>query len=121
MKRVKFNAHTARYDPDNALLLAQSALLVYKNRAEIEQQVQAWRLTKFKFFDKKETQAFLAADDTMIILAFRGTEANKLLDWMSDARIRRRQGPGGMVHRGFLGALKTHLEGCKTDTHRVPR
>lgn len=42
----------------------------------------------------------------MIIIAFRGTEPTSLQDWMPDVNIRRKAGPYGKVHRGFLKSFQ---------------
>ena len=44
----------------------------------------------------------MAGNAEMIIIAFRGTEPTTLQDWMTDLKIRRKTGPYGKVHRGFL-------------------
>lgn len=48
----------------------------------------------------------MAGNADMIIIAFRGTEPTMLRDWMTDLKIRRKSGPYGKVHRGFLKGFK---------------
>ena len=52
--------------------------------------------------DRKDSQAFMAGNAEMIIIAFRGTEPTTLRDWMTDVKIPRKNVPYGKVYRGFL-------------------
>jgi len=102
---IQFNSHTTKFNAHNALLLAKASLAAYNYEEDIRQEVNGWGLSKFKFFNVDNTQAFLAGDDETIILAFRGTEPKNLQDWMTDLDMDFEDGPGGRVHGGFLGAL----------------
>jgi len=59
-----------------------------------------------KTFNSKETdtQAFLAANDEFAILAFRGTEVSKEVDFATDARAGKLATLQGEVHKGFTKA-----------------
>ena len=105
MSKTIFFPHTAKYRGSNALLLAKASLLAYKPEKEIQNETQRWGCTNSMFFNRKGTQAYLTGNDDMLILAFRGTE-QKLEDWMTDAKMKLTDGPGGKVHRGFHRALK---------------
>ena len=99
-----FVANTRDYSRANAYWLGQASLLAYATAPEIQAAVAGWGLTTdFQFFDKLETQAFIAGDDRLLILAFRGT--TRLLDWIQDAQFDLVGGPAGRVHEGFLVAL----------------
>ncbi len=106
MNSQTFDPHTTLYRPFNALLLAKASLLAYRPPEKIQPEVTKWGLSQFAFVDRKHTQVFLAGDQDMIVVAFRGTEPNRLQDWMTDIQFRRKRGPYGKVHRGFLGAFK---------------
>lgn len=106
MSQDLFDPRTTHYRPQNALLLAGASLLAYQTPDVIHPEVSKWGLDKFVFIDRGETQAFLAGNDEMIVLSFRGTEPPRLKDWMTDARIKRVKGPYGKVHRGFLKGLR---------------
>ena len=97
---------TTAYSPVNACWLGQAALLAYENETRVAAGVKAWGMKKCAFISERETQCFVAADNKKIILAFRGTEPNKLRDWMSDARVVQVSGPFGKVHKGFDRALR---------------
>ena len=98
-----FEARGHAYSRRNAYWLGQAALLSYWDAAAIEAAVGAWGLGEFRFFDKLETQAYIAGNDDLLILAFRGTTV--LLDWISDADVDLIGGPAGRVHEGFSMAL----------------
>jgi triacylglycerol lipase len=98
-----FEITTRDYSRPNAYWLGNAARLSYHDPATIQAAVAAWGLDEFLFFDKLETQAFIAGNDRLLIVAFRGTTA--LLDWIFDARIDLIGGPAGRVHEGFNVAL----------------
>jgi triacylglycerol lipase len=95
------------FDLPRALLLASAADLAYLPPAEIEQTaIGKWNFTQLNVFDVEDTQCFLTADQDSILVAFRGTEASQLTDWISDLDFDLVAGPwGGRVHEGFYDAL----------------
>ena len=97
---------TTRFSSANALYLGRAALLAYRSKSAIQQEVTALGLDRFRFVSESETQAFVAGDGQKIIVAFRGTEPDKLKDWMTDARVAKGSGPYGRVHKGFKRALR---------------
>jgi len=98
----RFDPHTIEYRYQNAQLLARASFLGYQSPDVIQAEVAQWGLPEFSIIDRKDTQAFWAGNAEMIIIAFRGTEPITLQDWMTDVKIRRKSGPYGKVHRGFL-------------------
>ncbi len=101
----KFDPDTTRYTGENALFLADCAKLAYDSEESIEQVMkEQLNFVNFKFFDGKSTQAFIAGNDKMIVISFRGTE-KKLKDFLADAKLKPKGGPVGKVHRGFQDAL----------------
>jgi triacylglycerol lipase len=105
MTSFSFKPDTTRYDPHNALWLGKSAKLAYNDSASIQAETATWGFNKFRFFDRQETQAFAIANDSAIIIAFRGTESTKLADWMTDAKLHFVDAMGAKVHGGFNQAL----------------
>ena len=104
-KANPFRPAAKGYDANNALCLACAANLAYLDEATIAPVVKSWGFSQFRFFDHKETQAFVCGNAKTILIAFRGTEPKKLKDWVSDVKARKVKGPVGQVHRGFKGAL----------------
>ncbi len=102
MRQSLFDPHTTKYRHQNAHLLAKASTLAYQSPDVIEPEVVKWGFPQFTFIDRKDSQAFMAGNAEMIIIAFRGTEPTTLQDWMTDVKIRRKTGPYGKVHRGFL-------------------
>ena len=106
---MKFNVKAFGFSVDNAKFLAKASNTAYSDFTdpEVINTIKSWGFdeSKIKFFDSHETQAFLAADNDKIIIAFRGTEPKRLKDWVTDAKVRKTAGPYGDVHRGFSKAL----------------
>ncbi|GFO71840.1 hypothetical protein BJAS_P1604 [Bathymodiolus japonicus methanotrophic gill symbiont] len=101
----KFNPDTMRYTGENALFLTDCAKLAYKPEASIKKVMDELELNNFKFFTGPSTQAYIAGNDKMIIVAFRGTEM-KVKDFLADTQLKPEPGPVGKVHRVFQDALR---------------
>ncbi|MFJ4839339.1 lipase family protein [Streptomyces sp. NPDC088746] len=105
------------YSPAHAYWMAKASGLAYQDTAVIEKQVRAWGFDRVRHhqtqfsppFPLQDTQAYTAASEHMIIIAFRGTEPVQIKDWLSDATTPPRPGPGGTgyVHHGFAEALES--------------
>jgi len=104
MSKFDFNYKTNKYNLKNALRLAEVSQLAYKSKREVKKHVKdKWGFNKFEFFDRKHTQAYMIANDEMVILAFRGTESKQ--DWLTDVNAKLVEGNFGKIHRGFSRAL----------------
>ncbi|MEO3753091.1 lipase family protein [Streptomyces sp. B6B3] len=107
------------YSTTLAYWLARASQLVYQDEAEVVAQAQAWGFDRVRHhlsrheppFPLEDTQAYTMASDRMIITAFRGTEADQIKDWLSDATTPPWPGPAGtgFVHYGFGEALDSVL------------
>lgn len=104
MRMFDFEEATKNYSQKNAYWLGKASRIAYKQLEDIKSGIAYWGLDEFKYFDNHNTQAFLAGNNEMLLLAFRGTE--NLQDWMTDMNITLVDGLGGKVHRGFLSALE---------------
>lgn len=98
MQRFNIDHTSTAYSAVNAFWLGQAAKLAYSSEQDIATTTASWGLTNFEFFDGKRTntQAYVAGNQDLIVVAFRGTEG-KLEDWLTDAKIRLVD----EVHRGF--------------------
>ncbi|NJR39385.1 MAG: lipase family protein [Leptolyngbyaceae cyanobacterium CSU_1_4] len=114
-----FEPNAIAYSPINAIGLAQAARLAYLNPFAIASTVHTWQFTNFHFFEQRATQAFMMSNDQVIILAFRGTEARCLKDWMTDADITLIKACGGRVHRGFSSGLEAVWQDILTQFQRL--
>lgn len=102
-----FVANVTSYSPENAYALSEAAKLAYANEAEIISTAKNWGFQHVKYIDIKHTQLFIASNDSLIVIAFRGTEPTNIKDWLNNSKIRFTKGPfDTQVHRGFLAALK---------------
>lgn len=106
----KFDPITTRCNGENALVLADCAGLVYESEATIKEIItHHWHFTQFEFFNGVSSQAFIAGNDSMIIVAFGGTERKEVNDIKADASIKLVAAGiskmPGKVHAGFKLAL----------------
>ena len=92
---------------DRASALAMAAELAYESGDAVEATVcDEWGFDRCRFIDSGDTQMFLAMDRDVMLVAFRGTEASDVADWITDADISLVDGPlDGQVHEGFYDAL----------------
>lgn len=105
MREFDFDGSTREYSKKNAYWLGKASQIAYDDSPDqARSALEAWGFTTFEPFDNLETQAFIAGNDNLLVLAFRGTEGN-IRDWMTDLDIGLVGGPGGMVHEGFHAAL----------------
>jgi predicted lipase len=112
---VQFDHTSTGYSLERAYWLARAAELAYGDRAAIEDQAAQWGFEEVRHhhtrfappFPLEDTQAYTMASDRMIVTAFRGTEPDRIKDWLSDTTTPPRPGPGGngYVHHGFAQAL----------------
>lgn len=103
--KTPFEPRAESFNSKNALCLAAASNLAYEDTSVIEPVLGQWRFDKYRFVQEKETQGFVCANADLILILFRGTEPEKLKDWLTDVEIKLVPGPGGEVHRGFWGAV----------------
>ena len=103
---LNFAPFITDHDLNNALALARAAKLAYEDESRIKATTEEWGLTRCQFLSEEETQLFVAADEDLVIVAFRGTE-EKIQDFVTDVRFGLVDGlMEGRVHRGFRDALR---------------
>jgi len=108
MAGFPFDSLNPGHSPVNALALARAAALAYSDKEAIEKTIRdAWGFSGFLSLDDPgtDTQAFLAVNDDMVLISFRGTQATHVKDLATNVHIKLVSGPAGKVHEGFLGAL----------------
>ena len=89
-----------------AKLTVKLSRYAYRSQARAGTDVGALGLEDFTWFAKRSTQAFSVVDTDLLYLAFRGTEADNPLDWITDAKFAPASGVfGTSVHSGFREAL----------------
>lgn len=124
--KKKFNTQATSLSKVNALYLAHCSQLVYKSKADIQEQLTTvgFELSDDKFFisSKKDTQCFVVGDRQKIIIAFRGSE-RKIADWATNAKAVMtkwtKDKDDGEVHRGFNAALKSVWPGVTAEIRRL--
>jgi triacylglycerol lipase len=101
---VPFTPRVEAVTRANAWWLAEAALLAYWDVAEAIPRFAAAGLTA-EPVAKGETQGYLAFSDEAVLVAFRGTEADRFGDLFDDARFGLVGWAHGSVHQGFRDAL----------------
>lgn len=113
MADFKFNHQAKTYDAQNAYSLGLAAKLAYEGEdfdsqtTAVTNAAQKWGFKRSRAFSQSETQAFVMANEQIIITAFRGTEPNVLKDVLTDAKAALVPAPNnqGKIHKGFGKAL----------------
>ena len=77
----------------------------YEPPLYVAKQATAWGYNSCDFFDCNGTQAYVMIGTNKTVVAFRGTEPDKLQDWATDIQRSKINHPFGKVHRGFDAAL----------------
>src|SRR5438132_8264072 len=93
----------------NASFLGQAAAIAYLEKPDCESWAKQNGLDQgFEFMDHEGTQGFIAQNDEIIVVAFRGTQPKVVVDWLSDFKARpiTWDHPAGKVHQGFYMALR---------------
>ena len=101
--------------------IAKTSKLAYQEKHDIEKELGQWtmELQNFQFIYEKQydVQAFVFSTDKSVIVSFRGTEKNKLEDWMVDLHFSLTDMPWGQVHKGFYEAYCTVNDECIKSIH----
>jgi hypothetical protein len=101
-----FDASARGFAPVNAWWLADAALLSYWDAGEATTRFREQAGLESEFFTSGGTQAYVAWNDSAVIVAFRGTQPNQQSDIWSDVDfVPIPWANGGNVHEGFAAAL----------------
>lgn len=127
MSFQNFRPDTTFYHPENAYCLGLASDLAYESANKVTARCKTWGLNFSRFIEspkasKRDTQLFVAANDKLVLVAFRGTEPKKLQDWLADANTMLIDGPfGGRVHAGFHLALASVWPALLDTLRELPR
>lgn len=101
-----FEAAARVFSPVNAWWLADAALLSYWDAGVAATRFREQAGLESEFFTNGGTQAYVAWNDSAVIVAFRGTQPNQLSDIWNDVDfVPIPWANGGKVHQGFVAAL----------------
>ncbi|MGH8508526.1 MAG: lipase family protein [Gammaproteobacteria bacterium] len=103
--KTPFEPRAALFNANNALCLAAAANLAYEESPMPESVVSQWGFEKYRFIGAKGTQGFVCGNAKLLLIVFRGTEPEKLKDWLTNIMIEPVAGPAGEIHKGFWGAV----------------
>jgi hypothetical protein len=101
----------------NAQILAQASAVAYDTPERCAKWASVSGFTgAFDFFDSHDTQGFVVESGDAIIVAFRGTQPNRPMDWFVDFRATSSAWDhnagkvhSGSMHKHYLVRLKTSL------------
>lgn len=121
MTQMRLLPHASSFHIGNAVALARAAELSYQEPAVIEAAaIRELGYDRFQFVDHGGTQVFLAANDDCVLICFRGTEVNEVMDWITDTRMELVRGPmDGKVHAGFYDALSKVWRVIDASLHKL--
>ncbi len=105
-----FDAHAQDFELQNAIFFAEMSALAYQDEAPIKAKLAA-QFPDVAFIDIHpasgyDTELFVAANAQALVIAFRGTEAGSLEDWVSNLDNRAFPHIYGHVHQGFWESLE---------------
>jgi len=107
MAQFDFHPTAVGFDNVNALGLAQAAELAYASDDTIRRTIDIqWGFPKFRFFNKRGAQGYLAVNDTMMMLLFRGVTAGAIGPWVSEAQSALVPVEAGRMHKGLHAAFE---------------
>jgi triacylglycerol lipase len=105
---MAFEPKATSFSTANAQILAQASAVAYRDPATCGKWATVSGFTgTFDFFDNHDTQGFVAESGDAILVAFRGTQPDRAMDWFVDAGAIHRDWDHhvGKVHTGFYQAL----------------
>jgi triacylglycerol lipase len=105
MDDFEFDCDQTQWSAFNALWCAKASQLAYADGAQMDATLKGWGFSQLVSLNCRETSGFVAGNDKMVLVAFRGTEPEKLRDWMTDVDIPLVDFLGGKAHAGFARAI----------------
>lgn len=100
----KLESDITQFSLNNALVCAEVSRLAYASQEIIKKELlRKDHYSDLIYFDQNETQAFMCADEKVVLIAFRGTES--IADWQTDLNAKLVPYCCGKVHRGFKGSF----------------
>ncbi len=101
-----FVPDTTAFNWHNAYACAMASSLAYAKPDDIAIQAKKWG-AQSQFISSNGTQAFVMSTDTLVLVAFRGTETDQIEDVITDLNLELVPGPWeGEVHEGFHDAVQ---------------
>ncbi|MEM9376404.1 MAG: S8 family serine peptidase [Pseudomonadota bacterium] len=102
---IRHSLYSDGFSWEVSLSLAYAAQLAYQTKSVVEDvAIKSWDFSEVLFFDQDETQGFVAQDDDLAVISFRGSKG--VVDWIRNMNVLRAERPYGEVHSGFLTAFQ---------------
>ncbi len=104
---VPFDTSSLGFSRVNAWWLADASLLAYWGATEAEERFRDGGRLRSRFIANRGTQCYVAWNDAFVVVAFRGTQSDSILDVVTDLRVEliAWDVAGERVHSGFRSAL----------------
>jgi len=107
MAAFEFHPTTVGFDKVNALGLAQATELAYASDDTIRRTIDIqWHFPKCRFFNKRGAQGYLAVNDAVMMLLFRGVAVEAIGPWVSEAQSALVPVEAGRMHKGLHAAFE---------------
>jgi len=111
MTQFEFHPAAAGFDKVNALSLARATELAYASDDTIRRTIDVqWDFPKVRFFNKRGAQGYLAVNDTMMMILFRGVAAVAIGPWVTEAQSALVPVETGRIHKGVHAAFEAIWE-----------
>jgi triacylglycerol lipase len=123
---VQFEPNASTFSIINAYYLAKVSAAAYAVDADFDTRIVELGLTSagiiFPPAEVDDIRYFIGTTDQYSVLAFRGTVAADIHNWLTDADINQVSDPfvAGMVHKGFLDALNGEWPNLLTSIQALP-
>ena len=110
-----------KFDWNAALACGLASHLAYEMDGEKVERIAKddFKFDECKFVTGENTECFLAWNDEVGLLSFRGTQSNSLSDWLTDLDVRSVKRHYGRVHRGFLNGFRAVSGQLEPLLHRI--
>ena len=97
------------------LPLAQISEAAYQDGPVLDATLHKWGLKTQREFSDGTMFACVASNEKIVVVAFRGTNANEIGDWIADAKISKDRVQHGQIHRGFNQSTKSLLAPIRSE------
>lgn len=108
-----FDGEKIPWEP--VLPLAQISEAAYQDGPVLDATLHKWGFKTQRDFSDGSMYACVASNEKIIVVGFRGTNANEIGDWIADAKILRDRVQHGQIHRGFYQSTKSLLDPLRAE------
>lgn len=120
-KVTPFDPFKKGFDADTAVAMSRAASLAYFDSPVVQQKMRESGYDSCVCVNRKDAQAFVAADKDRVVVSIRGTEPTNAHDVLTDAGILRTEVPfiPGLIHSGFADHLNCVIPEVLAEVKRL--